>query len=131
LLTNCTTYYRNYLHPEADFDRDWYECQRENSNPAAYVDQYSGSAGTVVNFRMAQACMAARGWRPVRGESTPMPAPATRTTRPTGARCDWGTYWDSQKVQCVQYAAGWYWVVPPGLPMRSASGAVSQQSVRN
>ena len=131
LLTGCTTHYRNSIHPsygQTEFDRDWYECQRENSNPAAYVDQYSGSAGTVVNFRMAQACMAARGWRPVRGESTPMPAPATRTTRPTGARCDPGTAWDSQEGQCV---TGWFWMVPPTLPKLSQTGTVSQQPLRS
>ena len=68
LLTGCTTHYRNSLHPsygQTDFDRDWYECKRENTHTSAYVNPYYGSAGPEVNFRMARDCMAARGWRPV------------------------------------------------------------------
>jgi hypothetical protein len=53
LLTGCTPdYYRNRLHPEygqTEFDQDWYECQQENS----------------LDFKVARACLAARGWRPV------------------------------------------------------------------
>jgi len=53
LLTGCTaTHYRNWVHPEygqTDFNRDWYECQQENS----------------LDFNVARACLAARGWRPV------------------------------------------------------------------
>ena len=52
LLTGCTTHYRNWLHPEygqTDFERDWYECQQENS----------------LDYNMARVCLGARGWRPV------------------------------------------------------------------
>ncbi len=54
LLTGCTaTHYRNWVHPEygqTDFNRDWYECQQENS----------------LDYNLARACLAARGWRPVK-----------------------------------------------------------------
>jgi len=56
LLTGCTalkaTHYRNTLHPEygqAEFDRDWDECQQENS----------------LDYNIARACLRALGWRPV------------------------------------------------------------------
>jgi len=52
LLTGCMSHYRNSLHPEygqTEFDQDWYECQQENS----------------LDFNVARACLAARGWRPV------------------------------------------------------------------
>jgi hypothetical protein len=50
LLAGCstTTHFHNRLHPEygqTDFDRDWYECQRENDN-------------------MAMSCFRTRGWYP-------------------------------------------------------------------
>ncbi len=71
LLSGCTsmTHYRNSLHPaygQTEFDRDWYECQRENTHTSAYVNPYYGSAGPEVDFSMARACLAARGWRPVK-----------------------------------------------------------------
>jgi hypothetical protein len=69
LLAACSTHYRNFEHPnygQTEFDRDWYQCQRENSAPSAYVNQYYGAAGTTVNYNMAQQCIAARGWRPAK-----------------------------------------------------------------
>jgi len=69
LLAACSTHYRNFEHPnygQTDFDRDWYQCQRENTAPSAYVNQYYGTAGPKVNDGMARQCMAARGWRPVK-----------------------------------------------------------------
>jgi hypothetical protein len=67
LLAGCSTHYHNRLHPEygqTDFGRDWYECQRENSHPAARVAGAYGSAGTVVDNNMTMSCFRARGWYP-------------------------------------------------------------------
>jgi hypothetical protein len=71
LLVGCASTpprtYHNRLHPEygqTDFDRDYYECSRENSHPAATVAGAYGSAGTVVDGDMARACFRARGWYP-------------------------------------------------------------------
>lgn len=64
-----TAHYRNSLHPsygQVEFDRDWYECRRENT----YVDQWSNPAGSytdlAVNEQLAGACLAARGWHSVK-----------------------------------------------------------------
>jgi hypothetical protein len=69
LLSSCgPTHYRNYLHPsygQTQFDRDWYECRRENTHPSTVVAGAYGSAEMVVDENMALACLAARGWRPV------------------------------------------------------------------
>jgi hypothetical protein len=65
LFAGCSTHYRNRVHPEygqTEFDKDWYECRRENSHPAATVAGAYGSAGTVVSEDMAMACFRARGW---------------------------------------------------------------------
>jgi hypothetical protein len=65
----CSTRYRNAVNPSAgqtEFDRDWYQCKRENSHPAAAVAGSYASAGMEVDYSMAQSCMAARGWRPVK-----------------------------------------------------------------
>lgn len=88
VLAACgTTRYRNSAHPgygQAEYDRDWYDCKRENTQTSAYVSPYFGSAGPEVNYSMAESCMAARGWRPVTSSETP-PAPldpAASTIRP-------------------------------------------------
>jgi hypothetical protein len=64
LLTGCgPTHYRNYLHPsygQTEFDRDWYECRKEN-----VIGAY-GIGGMVVDENMAKSCLAARGWRQVK-----------------------------------------------------------------
>ena len=82
VLVGCsTTRYRNSIHPEygqADFDRDWYQCRRENTRPkvSSVVVPNVGTydAGMVVDEDMASSCFAARGWRPVTS-SAPAPAP--------------------------------------------------------
>ena len=69
LAVGCSTRYRNQLHPEygqTDYDRDRYECRRENSHPAATVAGAYGSAGNVVDENMARQCFRARGWYPVK-----------------------------------------------------------------
>jgi hypothetical protein len=99
LLTGCATTapptrYQNVTHPEYGqtyFDRDWYECRRENTHPVAQSSSYrlpysAGSeseARMVVDEQMARACFAARGWRPVSSSSSQTPptqAPAARQT---------------------------------------------------
>src|SRR3989442_14150587 len=90
LVSACatTTYYRNALHPEyrqTDFDRDWYECRRENTRPkvSSVVVPNLGTydAGMVVDEDLACSCLAARGWRPATSsQASPPPAP-----RPPGA----------------------------------------------
>jgi hypothetical protein len=89
LVTGCGTSarYLNAVHPQygqTEFDRDWYECRRENTGPVSsgYVYGYAQVAGSdsrlVVNEEMARQCLAARGWRPVTSSSSqtpPTPAP--------------------------------------------------------
>ncbi len=77
LFAGCgttTTYYRNTLHPEygqVQYDRDVYECRRENTGPvtSSYAYGYARVAGSdsrlEVNEEMARQCLAARGWRAV------------------------------------------------------------------
>ncbi len=87
-----TTRYRNSIHPEygqADFDRDWYQCRRENTRPkvSSVVVPTLGTydAGMVVDEDMASSCLAARGWRPVAANTTqspPTPAPRTSSSTP-------------------------------------------------
>jgi hypothetical protein len=70
-LGGCETtisHYRNAQHPsyaQAEYDRDSYECRRENQHQV--VEAWGGiaEANTVVNKGMAAACMQARGWRKV------------------------------------------------------------------
>jgi hypothetical protein len=67
VLCGCTTHYRNFSHPgygQAEFDQDKYQCQRENSHQAVYINDYGASAGTEVDQSMVQSCLAAQGWRP-------------------------------------------------------------------
>jgi hypothetical protein len=108
-LSACTTHYRNSLHPEygqSDLDRDWYECQKENSAPSAYVNPYYGAAaGTTVNYDMASACLAARGWRPANAgmpNSQPDSSPAPKLRKKSDPACESGMYWDSSKGACVK-----------------------------
>jgi hypothetical protein len=90
LLTACatSTRYLNAVHPQygqTEFDRDRYECRRENTRPkvSSVVVPNVGTydAGMVVDEDMARSCLAARGWRPVTSSSpqTP-PTPAPRTS---------------------------------------------------
>jgi hypothetical protein len=62
-----STKYPSPLSPEhgAQFDRDKYECQRENTFSSAYANRYYGTSGTEVNYELAMGCMKARGWYPV------------------------------------------------------------------
>ena len=58
---------RNFPSPitreqSAQFDRDKYECWRENTYSSAYANRYYGTSGTEVNEELALACMNARGW---------------------------------------------------------------------
>ena len=68
LATGCTQSYRNVVHPDygpTDFDRDWFECRRENTHPTVATGMYGGipQAELVVDEAMAKKCLAARGWR--------------------------------------------------------------------
>ena len=121
-LIGCSTRYVNALHPEygqTAYDRDWYECQRENTHAATYVNPYYGSSGAEVDYSMAQSCMRARGWQPVGSEQQrPQPTPSSYTqpaspsdsdTQSPRKRdlkdiplCEWGEYWHSVKKQCVK-----------------------------
>jgi len=109
LLMGCgPTYYRNSLNPsygQVEFDRDWYECQKENSRASAYVNPYYGVAGTTVDYDMARACLAARGWRPS-SASTPASSSSDSATpqlrKSTDPVCASGMYWDSSKGRCVK-----------------------------
>jgi hypothetical protein len=60
----CTTSYRNFSHPgcgQAEFDRDQYQCQRENSHEAIYINGYVASGGTEVDRSMVKSCLSAQG----------------------------------------------------------------------
>ena len=68
LATGCTQSYRNVVHPDyraTEFDRDWYECRRENTYPTVAMGISGGipQAELVVDEAMAKKCLAARGWR--------------------------------------------------------------------
>src|SRR3989442_8232578 len=84
------THYRNTAHPEygqTEFDRDWYECRRENTRPkvSSVVVPNLGTydAEMVVDEDMARSCFAARGWRPVTASAPqPPPTPAPRASAP-------------------------------------------------
>ncbi len=80
LASACApVHYRNALQPswgQAEFDRDWYDCRRENVHlrvrygpPTVWIGTAepppAGRADMVVDEEMARACLAARGWRPV------------------------------------------------------------------
>jgi hypothetical protein len=115
LLGGCTTttVYRNSVHPsygQVEFDRDTYECRRENTHPAAEASgrvglfPASSSAGMVVNEDMAKACLAARGWRQ---------APTSHAI-PSTAQPNW-TLW--------QRGAVWVNVANMPLPAWNQQGA--------
>jgi len=114
LLSACgATHYLNRLHPEygqTDLDRDWYECRRENTQPAATVAGAYGSAKMVVDDGMAMQCFRARGWyqdsQPSRQPSSSTPPPRQGTSQPTKKdttpACDFGMYRNSTTGQCVK-----------------------------
>jgi hypothetical protein len=68
VLSGCDTitHYRNSTHPQfgqVDFDRDHYQCVRENSVRVVNVYNYGlTSASTEADDDMVQQCLAARGW---------------------------------------------------------------------
>ncbi len=69
-LAGCATvtHYRNILHPsytQADFDRDDYQCRRENQHQVVAVLGTIAEADNVVDYDMAAACMRGRGWQQV------------------------------------------------------------------
>ncbi len=79
LLTGCgPTYYRNFVNPSANWDRDQYECRRENTYPIQRhpPGPYGGLLGwvdTEVDESGVYDCLRARGWRRV---SAPAPGGA-------------------------------------------------------
>ena len=107
LLTGCTSRYRNSLNPsygQVEFDRDWYECRRENTHPRATKFGAWADATMEVDYDGARACLAARGWRPASAleyVSSQEPTSAAPIKR-TGPACDSGMYWSSAKERCVK-----------------------------
>jgi hypothetical protein len=66
LLAGCSQRYQNTVHPEyaqTDYDRDWYECQRENFHPQTRTASLGGPTVAYRQYPMAVACMRARGWQ--------------------------------------------------------------------
>jgi hypothetical protein len=121
LLAGCTTptFYRNSLHPQygqTEFDRDWYECRRENTQVTAsgysigtrFGTTSGYDAGPSVNEDMARRCLAARGWRPAPRsslESQAIPATGTSTAGTTGIKewaCPSGEYWSFVDRRCLK-----------------------------
>lgn len=70
-LSGCATtqHYRNVSHPaygQAEFDRDSYECDRENTHQiGVLVSGGPGVMSTEVDRNMAARCLALRGWQQV------------------------------------------------------------------
>jgi hypothetical protein len=65
-LSGCFSYYRNVRDPQAtqaDYDRDFFECKQENTEPSATVAGPLSGGGMKTDQRMVQSCMAARGWQ--------------------------------------------------------------------
>ena len=67
LIMGCASppAYINLQHPEygkIHFDRDWPECQLENTQTAADVNPSDGGAAPQAKDELARKCMAARGW---------------------------------------------------------------------
>ena len=63
----CSQQFINSQHPEytqADFDRDSYQCRRENTHQTFVMYRGTAIGGADVNESMAAACMQARGWQP-------------------------------------------------------------------
>ena len=93
--TTTTTYYRNALHPEygqVQYDRDVYECRRENTGPvtSSYAYGYARVAGSdsrlEVNEEMARQCLAARGWRAVSAPAAQSDAQSYTVSAPAAQR---------------------------------------------
>ncbi len=62
------THYKNYLHPsygQAEFDREWYACRKENEHLVTTIIGGVTDVSPVVDERMARSCLAARGWRQI------------------------------------------------------------------
>jgi hypothetical protein len=60
--------WRNFQQPshgQLEFDRDHYQCERENTNRATRVVGGVVSAEMETNLEMVDSCMRARGWRKV------------------------------------------------------------------
>lgn len=59
------TTWRNVLRPagQVEFDRDVYECRRENTHVA---ETFQGQLTRAVDEDMAERCLGARGWRRVK-----------------------------------------------------------------
>ena len=80
--------YQNSANPnygQAEFDRDLYQCRRENTHHVAITMFGQYSSGPSVNEEMAAACMRARGWRPGASSGwteTPPRAPQTPVGQP-------------------------------------------------
>jgi hypothetical protein len=69
LFAGCSHRYVNALHPgstQTDFDRDWYECQHENTHPKSGdtpTGGYFGESQSALVNPMPWDCMKARGWQ--------------------------------------------------------------------
>lgn len=69
-LSACGTapQFTNQINPSASqtqFNKDFYECQRENERQAAAITSVYTGAAPVVDKNKVQSCMAARGWQEV------------------------------------------------------------------
>jgi len=109
LLIGCTTRYRNSVNPsygQVEFDRDWYECRRENTHPRATKFGAWADATMEVDYDGARACLAARGWRPASPDLL-RSAPSQESTssapnKRTAPACESGMYWDSSSERCLK-----------------------------
>lgn len=93
LVSGCAgtpAHYRNAIHPsygQAEFDRDNYQCQRENQHQVVFAVGGMAQANDVVDDRMAAACLAALGWRKVQQQLQPQqPPPVTQPPAPSDGK---------------------------------------------
>lgn len=80
--------YANVTNPhygQVEFDRDWYECQRENTHVGTYVNRYYGTSGPEVDYTMVRACMRARGWQQSVSVPQPQYVPSVSAPPPASA----------------------------------------------
>lgn len=108
--------YRNSANPnygQTEFDRDLYQCRRENTHHVTMTMFGQVNSGPSVNEDMAAACMQARGWRPGASSvwtETPPQVPRLQVGQPICASSV--AYWPMSAAGCGT-----------GMPLTGIAGA--------
>ena len=79
-FSGCSYHYQNLQNPYADYGRDRYECERENTRYEGHIEYVVGMwpqsvSVPVTDWVMVEECMRARGWR--REDSRILPKSST------------------------------------------------------